>query len=139
MRGFYVKLPDPDAERFAEQCRREGKSCYQVLRELIYAYLAGKTPQPARDTRQQLDRIEQRLEELEQLQRKTHLLLLRLLEEHTGRTTEGPESPAGAVEDEHPARTEPRPRGAVASTSSTDTRPRRGREPQKDIQQATGE
>lgn len=94
MRGFYVKLPDPDAERFAEQCRREGKSCYQVLRELIYAYLAGKTPQPARDTRQQLDRIEQRLEELEQLQRKTHLLLLRLLEEHTGRTTEGPESPA---------------------------------------------
>ena len=75
---------------------------------------------------EELQAIEKRLEELETLQKKTYLALLRLLEEFTGSEEEGPESPAGAVEDEHPARTEPRPRGAVASTSSTDTQPRRG-------------
>ncbi len=83
---------------------------------------------------EKLQAVEQRLGELETTCRKTYLALLRLLEELTGSEEEGPESPAGAVEDEHPARTEPRPRGAVASTSSTDTQPRRGREPRENIE-----
>ena len=80
--------------------------------------------------------------ELEPRLRRIELLLLRLLEEHTGRTTEGPESPAGGAvkegrEDESaPRRTVTRPLDADRSAPEP---LRRGREPQKDIQQATGE
>ena len=74
---------------------------------------------------ERLQAVEKRLEELETLQRKTYLTVLRLIEELAARSKEGPESLAGAVENEHPARTEPRPHGAVASTSSTDPAPAR--------------
>ena len=40
MRVFLTKLPDKDAEKFEEACRRIGKSCYEVLRELIYRWLS---------------------------------------------------------------------------------------------------
>jgi len=40
LRVFLTKLPDKDAEKFEEACRRIGKSCYEVLRELIYRWLS---------------------------------------------------------------------------------------------------
>lgn len=40
MRVFLTKLPDKDAERFIEACKKVGKSYYQVLRELIYRWLS---------------------------------------------------------------------------------------------------
>ena len=81
---------------------------------------------------EEMQAIEKRLEELETLQKKTYLALLRLLEELTGSEEEGPESPAGHGEGGD----------AVVGHSRTvkSTRPTyppetpRGREPRENIE-----
>ena len=82
---------------------------------------------------EKLQTVEERLSELEATCRKTYLALLRILEELTGRSGEGPESPAGGAvkegrEDESaPRRTVTRPLDADRSAPEP---LRRGREPQ---------
>ena len=39
MKSFITKLPDRDAEKFIEACKKQGKSYYEVLRELIYKWM----------------------------------------------------------------------------------------------------
>lgn len=66
MRAFITKLPDKDAEKFIEACRRVGKSYYEVLRELIYRWLEEQgvdVDDAPMDVR--LSSIEQKLKKLE--------------------------------------------------------------------------
>ena len=82
MRTFLTKLPDKDAERFLEACRRVGKSYYEVLRELIYRWLEEQGVEVKNapvDVR--LSSIEQRLRRLEEEQHKLKEQLEQLMQE----------------------------------------------------------
>ena len=72
MKGFYVKLPDKDAEKFKKLCAQLNKSCYEILRELIYKLLEDhklvtkpKYDQEIEELRKRIEALEKRLEKIE--------------------------------------------------------------------------
>ena len=82
MRAFITKLPDKDAEKFIEACRRVGKSYYEVLRELIYRWLEEQgvdVDDAPMDVR--LSSIEQRLRRLEEEQQRLKEQLEQVMKE----------------------------------------------------------
>ena len=71
MRAFLTKLPNKDAEKFLEACKRVGKTYYEVLRELIYKWLEEQGVEVEKapiDVR--LSSVEKKIKKLEEEQQK---------------------------------------------------------------------
>ena len=82
MRAFLTKLPNKDAEKFLEACKRAGKTYYEVLRELIYKWLEEQGVEVEKapiDVR--LSSVEQKVKKLEEEQQRLKKQLEQVMEQ----------------------------------------------------------